>query len=61
VIGTSPPSSRHLLGLRSQYPAWRLLAARTGPLVIGTLKALFDENLKWHRHQQLHQWWENER
>lgn len=38
-------NNRRLLGLRRQHPAWRLLAARTGPLVIATLKALFDENL----------------
>ncbi len=34
-----------LLQLRKQHPAWQLLNARTGPLVIGCLKGLFDENL----------------
>jgi hypothetical protein len=37
--------TRALLHLRKHHPAWQLLSARTGPLVIGCLKGLFDENL----------------
>lgn len=36
---------RYLLGLRKQHPAWRLLAARNGPLVLGSLQVLFDEQV----------------
>jgi len=41
----SKTRGRYLLGLRKQHPAWRLLAARNGPLVIGSLQALFDEQV----------------
>ena len=34
-----------LLNLKKHHPAWQLLTAHTGPLVISTLQALFDENL----------------
>jgi hypothetical protein len=38
-------AARRLLNLRRQHPAWRLLAARTGPLVVASLQGLFEENL----------------
>jgi len=41
----SKTRGRYLLGLRKQHPAWRLLAARNGPLVIGSLQVLFDEQV----------------
>ncbi|MCF6281428.1 MAG: DUF3375 domain-containing protein [Candidatus Polarisedimenticolaceae bacterium] len=34
-----------LLGLKKHHPAWQLLVAHTGPVVIGALKRLFDESL----------------
>lgn len=34
-----------LLNLKKHHPAWQLLTAHTGPLVISSLKTLFDENL----------------
>ncbi len=39
------PNTHSLLNLRRHNPAWQLLVAHTGPLVIGALKTLFDENL----------------
>ena len=41
----SPSKASSLLGLKKHHPAWQLLVAHTGPLVIGSLKTLFDENL----------------
>ncbi len=37
--------TRRLVHLRNHHPAWQLLTARTGPLLVGVLKELFDENL----------------
>ncbi|MCU7839430.1 MAG: DUF3375 domain-containing protein [Candidatus Thiodiazotropha sp. (ex Troendleina suluensis)] len=34
-----------LLNLRKCHPAWQLLLAHTGPLLISSLRSLFDENL----------------
>ncbi|RLJ21800.1 DUF3375 domain-containing protein [bacterium endosymbiont of Escarpia laminata] len=38
-------NARFLLNLKKHHPAWQLLVAHTGPLVISSLKLLFDENL----------------
>ncbi|MBL3591337.1 MAG: DUF3375 family protein [gamma proteobacterium endosymbiont of Lamellibrachia anaximandri] len=38
-------NARFLLNLKKHHPAWQLLVAHTGPLVISSLKSLFDENL----------------
>lgn len=44
-MNRTPHNSRFLLNLKKHHPAWRLLVANTGPLVISSLKKLFDENL----------------
>ncbi len=42
---TSQSNLPFLLGLKKHHPAWQLLVAHTGPLVIASLKTLFDESL----------------
>lgn len=44
-----------LLHLRNHHPAWQLLNARRGPLLIGVLKELFDENLNGIEQNTAHQ------